>query len=319
MRGGYYCEKHQHLSKSDVLHFDFPYAKNRRISYHVDNIKAVKGKVDNENIEIYDSFIREDDVILFLVTKNDSLTPFWATEKQLNEKLILDFINDKIPYGKKKQLDTIRDKVQLYKAYCNNKCRTVGLYLSVYNCGIIVGYKEIFHSEGRNQTMAFILQIYGYLNKIPKFLAYDKGCCLFDFINRPSLNENEIGAIEQASSNQDDDENKEQFKYFNTERSNFIVNSKRAENLRDTTIVVDRFHFKSHTEAKCRRNCNPDHHVGLINTNLSVCEHTNYWFAGLKHFLKHMNYSHFHLTVYIASNEYNKAKLNNRFTAYDFD
>ena len=69
----------------------------------------------------------------------------------------------------------------------------------------------------------------------------------------------------------------------------FTIASYRSIILSKTKVLVDRFHFKTHTDDYCGKNNDPDSIKELDNTNTSVCEQTNYWFGGYKHILKHMN------------------------------
>lgn len=89
----------------------------------------------------------------------------------------------------------------------------------------------------------------------------------------------------------------------------FIRKSERAKILSNCIIVCDRFHFLTHVDKWCQKNCNPDLIPELEDVNTSVCEETNLWFGRFKHAFKHMNYQRFHFLLYILSNEYNKFKL----------
>ena len=49
-------------------------------------------------------------------------------------------------------------------------------------------------------------------------------------------------------------------------------------------MVADRFHFKSYKDPNCKQFCNPDSNAFFNKLNTSICEETNYWFGGNKHF-----------------------------------
>lgn len=114
--------------------------------------------------------------------------------------------------------------------------------------------------------------------KIPKVFIYDDACHLKKYVT-------------------------------NKASDKFDAKSDRGKRLSNSLIVCDRFHFLTHVDDWCRANCDPDLYPVLENVNTSVCEQTNMWFGGFKHMFKHMNYSHFHFTLYILADEYNKNQL----------
>jgi hypothetical protein len=93
---------------------------------------------------------------------------------------------------------------------CLKKCRTEGLLVSSTNCGFIVGFRELFHKESISQVASFYIDTLKRQSWVPKYLIYDDGCHLKS--------------------------------YF--ENRNFFPNSSQYNNLKQTVVVVDRFHFK---------------------------------------------------------------------------
>lgn len=88
-------------------------------------------------ITVHDYFIDEEDRTLYFVTKSGEFSkPFWLTQKQVpnhdhNEKEA----NERIHYDKSCALQ------------CDKKCRTVGLLLVTFQCGVILTFRELYGSE----------------------------------------------------------------------------------------------------------------------------------------------------------------------------
>ena len=59
-------------------------------------------------------------------------------------------------------------------------CRTKGVILAVYNCGIICSYKVLFGSESLTQVARFYLDI---MDRSPKYLINDDACHLKPFMD----------------------------------------------------------------------------------------------------------------------------------------
>ena len=120
------------------------------------------------------------------------------------------------------------------------------------------------------------MNIINHTNNWPKYLVYDNGCHLEQFIGE-HLKETTL----------------------------------RSQILRKTKIVVDRFHFLEHKDSHtyCRENCDPNLFDDLKDINTESSEQTNYWLSGYKHATKHMNDIHFYFFTYIICEEYNKTKL----------
>jgi hypothetical protein len=86
-------------------------------------------------------------------------------------------------------------------------------------------------------------------------------------------------------------------------RAKFLFISERAKKLKNTTFVVDNFHFKGNKEKYCKKHCNPKLFRELDGINTSITEQTNYILGGHKYLLKHTNYENFHFILYIICNE----------------
>ena len=163
---------------------------------------------------------------------------------------------------------------------CNKKSRTTGVLLSVYNCGIIASYKEIYKSESIQQVVSFLLDTIQNMSLSPKTIVYDNGCHLKQFI---------------------EDKNNKHFK----------IKTDRLNNLKSKLIVVDRFHFAKHSKKNkfCVEFCDPDKHIDLEEVNTSIAESTNKWFSCYKYSCKHMNRDRYKFFIYIICNDYNKSLL----------
>ncbi len=55
---------------------------------------------------------------------------------------------------------------------CNNKCRTKGVFLAAYNCGIVCGYREIFTAESLSQVTMFLLDMISFSISLPQYIIY---------------------------------------------------------------------------------------------------------------------------------------------------
>ena len=155
---------------------------------------------------------------------------------------------------------------------CNNKCRSKGIMIAAYNCGIICGYREIFTSESLSQVSIFLLDLISFSNELPKFLIYDNACHLDKY-----LEHNKIKTI-----------------------------SERGKKLKESHFVIDRLHIKNHVRQNCHINYNADLHEDLFKLNTVVCEKANYWLSGYKHAMKHMSQDRFNFFLYIILNIYNE-------------
>ncbi len=204
---------------------------------------------------------------------------FWVTEAQICASEVRNYIEQlKNFLGPGERYECSSSKK--FTLPCKKKTRTVGIFLAVYDCGLIASYKEIFGHETIKQATTFLLEIIENISTDPKMIIYDDACHLAKYI----LNKNNTG-------------------------KRFDNSTERAKKLSSMKFAVDRFHFLTHTNLWCKNNCNPDLFDDLIGINTSVCEQTNYWFGRHKYIMKHMNYEHFHLFLFILSDEYNKFKL----------
>jgi len=108
--------------------------------------------VKNESItQVHDSYINSDDLELILVQTN--LNPSkWVTADHITkiqyEKLRNRNITDQ---------DCNTDKGNVYS--CSVKCKTRGVLLAATNCGIVVGFREIYGGEGLRQVGLFYLDV----------------------------------------------------------------------------------------------------------------------------------------------------------------
>ncbi|RNA05203.1 hypothetical protein BpHYR1_040781 [Brachionus plicatilis] len=134
-------------------------------------------------IEIYDRFQTSDMGVYYLVDYKDNQL-FWASEKQLNERLSND---EQIRNSAKKDL------IEL----CNYKSKTEGVFLGVYNCNVIASFREIFQSESISYAAVFCLDTFDNLIYSPDNVIYDLGCRLKRLIEN---NENIINETDRLNS-----------------------------------------------------------------------------------------------------------------------
>ncbi len=74
---------------------------------------------------------------------------------------------------------------------CSKKCRTEGLLVAAYNCGIVLAYREFLTHESPTQVATFYLDIANRLRLVLKYLVYDDGCHLKSFIENNELFKNQ--------------------------------------------------------------------------------------------------------------------------------
>ena len=227
---------------------------------------------------IHDSFVDQDDRLLFLISyKNEPENIFWLTENQLSAAKRLDFTEVM------KEATKIKvDGSKLFTLPCEKKARTVGLFVGMTNCGMIINFREIFNHETIQQGAAFCLDTVKKTDDWFKFVVYDDSCHLMKYVTNFSSN------------------------LFNP-------CSERSQILRNSTFVVDRFHFKTHTDSVCKEYCDADQYRELTGVNTSLIEELNYWLSGYKHILKHFNYERFHFFLFVIFDEKNNLTLMNNF------
>lgn len=195
-------------------------------------IKPRIGRIKSENLIIYDAFIDRQDTLLLLVNYSDAINEvyFWVTSKQIMATKINSYV-EQLKTFQKKDNEITCSSSKMYTLPCVKKTRTVGMFLSCYNCGIISGYREIFGSESTTQVVAFLLFLIDNSENWPKvrktylkiryndtffnkrfikYLIYDDGCHLEKYITN------------------------------HNNSTKFIIWSDRSQKLSKTKVVVDR-------------------------------------------------------------------------------
>jgi hypothetical protein len=292
-RNSYYCKEHQGQDVNLTFKFN-----QDIISYKVNAIISNINKI-LDDIIIHDSFLDNQNSFLFLISsifspiflklnlliiiykeKLELDKPLWCLEKFIPSNLVNIFWNQ---YPNYNQTSTHNTNCLVNKdEVCNNKCRTKGVLLTAYNCGIICSYREILSSESLTQVAQLLLDTISNSTVFPKYIIYDNACHLSEYI----INHN-IG-----------------------EKSN------RGNILKTSVFVIDRLHIKNHVRENCHQIYNADLHSELFAINSVVCEEINYWFGIYKHAMKHMNHIRFNFFMYIIFNIYNDEKLKSNESKY---
>ena len=240
------------------------------IQYDLENIKVEnQEKLQHLQLEIHDYFVNTNGAFLYLVSDEEKKKTFWCFEHQINEFSVKQFKNFE------KHNDFGKCDQTFLNAPCPQKGRTKGVLLTVYNCGIIASFREIFISESLNQVTKFLLDNLQFMNSPPKYLIYDNACKLEAYLKKRSIKDKSI-------------------------RGGVLCNM---------TFVIDRLHIKNHTNENCHKYNNPYLFDDLININTVVCEETNFWLSRFKYIMKHMNKVRFNFFLYIICNAYNIQKL----------
>ena len=119
-------------------------------------------KVNGEKIErIYDSFVGSDEREIFFVKTGDG-DKKWLTKADIAKTLLNRFLKYKQKKGDPVNDYESKDVCHIDKEdeyCCELKCKTRGVLISCTNCGIIVGYKEMYGAESLKQMEAFMLEI----------------------------------------------------------------------------------------------------------------------------------------------------------------
>jgi hypothetical protein len=144
-----------HIKHSTNISFKI--AGNREIQIDIKNIKQSK-RTDFDGFKIYDCYVDTNDKIIYLLS-NISGSYFWSTE--VSQSLMQEFSNQFSQRIEKHSIEQTSCKIdKTCTIPCNKKCRTTGILLSVYNCGIVCGYRELFSSESLTQVAIFLLGNY---------------------------------------------------------------------------------------------------------------------------------------------------------------
>jgi hypothetical protein len=187
------------------------------VHYNIQEIvsKTKKHIEYNDGINVEDCFVDKDDNVLYLISgANEQI--FWCEEKFVPKRLLDDFF---IVSASRSQSEQLQFECRVQKDLvipCLKKCRTTGVLLTVFNCGIICGYREIFSAESLSQVAIFLLDIAEYGSSLPQYLIYDNACHLDAFLKNRKISEK----------------------------------SDRGKLLSNLTFVIDRFHIKYHTNKK---------------------------------------------------------------------
>ena len=271
-RSSYFCKDHSGSKLKFFYKQCFVEISEKQI------VKKNINRISEKMNKIWDIYIDDNDVSLYLCEFENNKT-YWITEDDIKLSYLQDY------YRFKKELE-IKFKNELTDLSCNTlkkitfpceiKCKTRGLFVSAYNCGIINGYREIFGSESISQVLLFYLDIIENAHFAPDILIYDDGCHLKKFI----------------------------------EKNQISRKSERAIVLDKTKILIDKFHINNHTDKWCLKNCNPNNEVLLDKVNTVVCEEINFWLSGYKHMVKHMKQENFGFFIFIIMDFYNRMKLN---------
>ena len=152
----------------------------------------------------------------------------------------------------------------LKELHGSGRAATAGILALVASCGLILAASEIYGAESLTQVHLFLFQVF-FQHQLPppEVLAYDDACHLSMFlINRLGRFGRSILAV-----------------YL------LVVHK--------VKIVVDRFHWKNHTGAFCKRNNNPYKCEQADKNKTEKCEETFQWLARSKHLYRKMNEARF--------------------------
>ena len=153
MRGSFFCELHKSIANKQAFKY-----RSKTLFIDLTTIKPKIGRIKSENLVIHDAFIDRHDTLLLLADYSDEMNEvyFWVTSKQIMATKINSYI-EQLKNFQKKDNEVTCNSSKIYTLPCVKKTRTVGVFLSCFNCGIISGYREIFGTETTAQIVAFLL------------------------------------------------------------------------------------------------------------------------------------------------------------------
>ncbi|CAF1354726.1 unnamed protein product, partial [Didymodactylos carnosus] len=128
-----------------------------------------------------------------------------------------------------------------------------GIIISMYNCGIIISYDELYRSESTIRVLHHLfetLKQFTATSRVPKYLIYDNACGLWLTLNARIKNKK-------------------------------IIETSISQVIHKMTFVVDKYHIQNHKRDICQKETNPKTYPELEHINTQVCEQTN---AKLKYY-----------------------------------
>ena len=146
----------------------------------VRKIRCTKYSGNFENTQICGCFVNQDDKLLYFL--NNGEKTFWLEECYIPRDIIQKYMSD----WSKSSTENVaaNDTCRIRKDNdipCLKKTRTKGMFLLVFNCGIIGSFKEIFGSESLSQVSSCLLEI---IEELPKYIIYDDACHLDPYIKK---------------------------------------------------------------------------------------------------------------------------------------
>ena len=107
------------------------------------NIKESEFPKSFDVLEIYDCFVNQDGDCLYLLS--DGKKALWYKEDSISKQKLDQFVSS---WNFQEEPSTnLNCRVRKDTDHCIKKCRTKGVLLGVFNCGIIGAFKELFCSE----------------------------------------------------------------------------------------------------------------------------------------------------------------------------
>ncbi len=92
------------------------------------------------------------------------------------------------------------------------------------NCRVVVGFEEILRTESKKQVLQALANVFTLAPTLPRFVIYDAGCLLVQFIRSDSENGGQMKEI------------------VDTQAAQILKNEVR--------FFVDRFHLSNHKEVR---------------------------------------------------------------------
>ncbi|CAF1682145.1 unnamed protein product, partial [Adineta ricciae] len=171
---------------------------------------------------------------------------YWKNTKYCPKHIYLEHIQAAPCSIDKDDYNVVDCNVSRTDRYCGRRT-SYGVILTMYNCGIILNFNELYRSESPTRVLHHLFTTIDCLSSsvpLPKYLIYDNACGLL-------------------------------LTFQNRFENGHIRHTARTDVLNNMTFLVDKFHIGNHTRPMCQAQTNPYKYPDVNGINTVVCEQTN--------------------------------------------
>ncbi|CAF1654087.1 unnamed protein product, partial [Adineta ricciae] len=171
---------------------------------------------------------------------------YWKNTKYCPKHIYLEHIQAAPCSIDKDDYNVVDCNVSRTDRYCGRRT-SYGVILTMYNCGIILNFNELYRSESPTRVLHHLFTTIDCLSPsvpLPKYLIYVNACGLL-------------------------------LTFQNRFENGHIRHTARTDALNNMTFLVDKFHIGNHTRPMCQAQTNPYKYPDVNGINTVVCEQTN--------------------------------------------